>query len=360
MTGAVWWRGMADGSNRSAAAFALKLLLAPFALLYGTALCIRALLYQAGILATHRLPCPVISVGNLTVGGTGKTPVTILLARELQHRGCRVAVLSRGYGGSLEGQVAVVSDGESLLLGPGQAGDEPCLLARSVAGLIVVIGSDRYQAGLTVLERFRPDVLLLDDGFQHIRLYRDLNILLLDAARPFGNGWTVPLGLLREPRTALKRADLALFTRCHGTEMLPPLTLPTSRSYHRLASFQLLVTGNAVSLEQLQQGRVAAFAGIAEPSAFFEALRQIGIEPVATLSLPDHEPYHAAGLQQLEALVASAEPDWLITTEKDGIKLQGEGYAWSSRLVTARLEVQLEDRELLARALDKLFQIGPE
>lgn len=360
MTGAVWWRGMADGSNRSAAAFALKLLLAPLAFLYGTILRIRALLYRTGILATRRLPCPVISIGNLTVGGTGKTPLTILLARELQQRGKRVAVLSRGYGGSLEGQVAVVSDGASLLLGPGQAGDEPCLLARSVAGLIVVIGSDRYQAGLVALERFRPDVLLLDDGFQHIRLYRDLNILLLDATRPFGNGWTVPLGMLREPRTALQRADLALFTRCRGAETLPVLALPAGRSYHRLTSFQLVATGGAVPLEQLQQGRVAAFAGIAEPSAFFESLRQVAIEPVATLSLSDHEPYHAAALQQLEALVASAGPDWLITTEKDGIKLQQGEYAWSSRLVTARLEVQLEDRELLARTLDKLFQIGPE
>lgn len=360
MTMTVWWRGMADGSNRSAAVFALKLLLAPFALLYGTALRIRALLYRTGILVTRRLPCPVISIGNLTVGGTGKTPVTILLARELQHRGCRVAVLSRGYGGSLEGQVAVVSDGASLLLGPEQAGDEPCLLARSVPGLIVVIGSDRYQAGLMALERFRPDLLLLDDGFQHIQLHRDLNILLLDATRPFGNGWTLPLGMLREPRTALERADLALFTRCHGTETLPALALPASRSYHRLAGFQLVATGGTVPLEQLQQGRITAFAGIAEPSAFFESLRQIGITPVATLGLPDHEPYHAAGLQQLEALVASTEPDWLITTEKDGIKLQAGGYAWSSRLVTARLEVQLEDRELLTRTLDKLFQIGPE
>ena len=360
MTGAVWWRGVADGSNRSAVVFALRLLLAPLALLYGMALRIRALLYQAGILATRRLPCPVISIGNLTVGGTGKTPVTILVARELQHRGCRVAVLSRGYGGSLEGQVAVVSDGESLLLGPEQAGDEPCLLARRVSGLIVVIGSDRYQAGLMALERFRPDLLLLDDGFQHIRLHRDLNILLLDATRPFGNGWTLPLGMLREPRTALKRADLALFTRCHGTEPLPALTVPTSRSYHRLTGFLSAVTGEAVPLEQLQQGRVAAFAGIAEPSSFFEALRQIGIAPVATLNLPDHEPYHAAGLEQIEHLIASAEPDWLITTEKDGVKLQGGGHIWNSRLVTARLEVQLEDRELLTRILDKLFQIASE
>jgi tetraacyldisaccharide 4'-kinase len=161
------------------ASLAMKLLLAPFAVLYGMVLRVRALLYQVGILSIRKLPCPVISIGNITVGGTGKTPATMLVAKELQERGYRVAVLSRGYGGSLEGQVAVVSDGESVLLGPEQAGDEPCLLAQTVPGLMVVIGSDRYQAGLVALERLKPDILLLDDGFQHIRLHRDLNILLL-------------------------------------------------------------------------------------------------------------------------------------------------------------------------------------
>lgn len=360
MKGAVWWRGVADGSNRSVTAFAL-LLLAPFALFYSMVLSIRALLYQAGVLRIHRLPCPVISIGNITVGGTGKTPVTVLVAKELQRRGCRVAVLSRGYGGSLEGQVAVVSDGCSLLLGPEQAGDEPCLLAKSVPGLIVVIGSDRYKAGLLALDRFKVDVFLLDDGFQHIRLYRDLNILLLDANRPFGNNWTLPLGLLREPRTALKRANLTLFTRCRGQmDTLPVLAMPVSRSYHRLVSFQLLATGMMVTLEQLQRGRVVAFAGIAEPAAFFEALLQIGVEPVATLNLPDHEPYQAAGLEKIQQLVSSADPEWLVTTEKDGVKLEGGQHAWAPLLVTARLEVQLEDQELLARSLDKLFQINPE
>lgn len=357
MTGAVWWRGVADGSTRSAAAVTLKLLLAPFALLYSFILRIRALLYQAGLLTTNHLPCPVISIGNITVGGTGKTPATMLVARELQQRGYRVAVLSRGYGGSFEGQIAVVSDGLSLLLTPEQAGDEPCLLAQSVPGLMVVIGSDRYQAGLLALEQLNPDVLLLDDGFQHIRLHRDLNILLLDATRPFGNGWTLPLGLLREPRIAMKRADLALFTRCRSGQVVPDPGLPYCCSKHRLTGFNHLETGDEFQLETLQQGRVAAFAGIADPSAFFDGLQALGIQLVATLALPDHASYATeTTMMALEQFVTASAADWLVTTGKDGVKLAGCNQAWHNKLVTARLELLLDDPDqLLQNALDKLL-----
>ena len=357
MTGAIWWRGVAEGSNRGAAALVLKLLLVPFALLYSLALRIRALLYQTGLLTTNHLPCPVISIGNITVGGTGKTPATMLIAGALQQRGYRVAVLSRGYGGSLEGQIAVVSDGVSLFLTAEQAGDEPCLLAQTVPGLMVVIGSDRYRAGLLALEQLKPDVLLLDDGFQHIRLHRDLNILLLDATRPFGNGWTLPLGLLREPRTAMKRADLALFTRCQSGQTVPDYGLPCCCSRHRLTGFNRLETGDELQLEKLQQGRVAAFAGIADPSAFFDGLQALGIQLVATLALPDHASYAAeAMMMTLEQFATTSTADWLVTTGKDGVKLAGCNQAWSNKLVTARLELLLDDPDqLLQSALDKLI-----
>ncbi|MCE1226924.1 MAG: tetraacyldisaccharide 4'-kinase [Geobacteraceae bacterium] len=356
MSRAVWWRGVAEGSNNGMASLAMKLLLAPFAVLYGMALRVRALLYQGGILSIHKLPCPVVSIGNITVGGTGKTPATMLVAKELQQRGYRVAVLSRGYGGSLEGQVAVVSDGKSVLLGPEQAGDEPCLLAQKVPSLAVVIGSDRYQAGLLALERLKPDVLLLDDGFQHIRLHRDLNILLLDATRPFGNGWTLPLGLLREPRIAMKRADLALFTRCRSGQVVPDFGLPSCCSEHRLTGFNQLKTGEELQLETLQKGRVAAFAGIADPAAFFDGLQGLGIELAATVALPDHADYGAGQLALLERCITEYAPDWLLTTGKDGVKLAGCDLPWKSKLVATGLELKLADNgKLLQSALDKLL-----
>ncbi|MGA7827882.1 MAG: tetraacyldisaccharide 4'-kinase, partial [Geobacteraceae bacterium] len=188
-------------------------LLIPFALVYGVIVRMRAFLYVRGILSSFRLDVPVISVGNLSVGGTGKTPMSILVARLLIARGKRVVVLSRGYGGAGGAAVRLVSDGFRILLPASEAGDEPVLLAHSVPGLIVLTGSDRYRAGLEALKRFNPDIVLLDDGYQHLRLQRDLNILLLNAAKPFGNGWTLPAGLLREPCSALRRADLIVYTR---------------------------------------------------------------------------------------------------------------------------------------------------
>ncbi len=356
MSRAAWWRGIADGSNNGLTSLGMKLLLAPSALLYAMLLRFRALLYQSGFLTIHRLPCPVISIGNITVGGTGKTPATIMIAKLLRKLDYQVAVLSRGYGGSLEGQVAVVSNGDSVLLDPEQAGDEPCLIAKSVPGLIVVIGADRYQAGLLALEQFQPDFILLDDGFQHIRVHRDLNILLLDATRPFGNGWTLPLGLLREPLSALKRADMVLFTRANPGHTVANPGIPFCVSEHHLAGFNYLKSAEEISLEKLQQVRVAAFAGIADPDAFFEALRALGIPLVATLSLADHEPYSAEGMMALEHFAKASAADCLLTTEKDGVKLAGSGENRMQQIITARLELRLKDGgQLLKQNLDKLL-----
>ncbi len=198
-----YWRGLASGSRTGLIDNLVLLLLTPFAWLYSLALRLRALLYRSGILKTHRLPRPVISIGNITVGGTGKTPVTAYIARFLLAQGYRVAVLSRGYGGSLEGQTCVVSDGATIMLSARECGDEPYLLASTVPGLMVVIGTDRYAAGQLAMQQLSPDIFLLDDGFQHLRLHRDLNILLLDFSRPFGNGLTLPAGILREPLSAV-------------------------------------------------------------------------------------------------------------------------------------------------------------
>lgn len=356
----VWWRGLAEGSRSGFSVLLTTLLLAVPSLLYGVLLRIRALLYRTGVFRSYRLPCPVVSVGNLTVGGTGKTPVTIWIARQLLQQGKRVAVLSRGYGGSYTGTAAIVSDGQTMLLTPEQAGDEPYLLATSVPGLMVVVGADRYRAGLLALDHLQPDFLLLDDGFQHVRLQRDLNILLLDSRRPFGNGWTLPLGLLREPRTALKRADLVLFTRHQPGQSVVDPGLPYCCCSHQQTSFNKLDSGKELSLVLLQQTRVAAFCGIADPEGFFEGLRRLGMTLVATMALSDHEPYHGQTLKRLEQFAADYNADWLVTTEKDGVKLARQQHFWCSKVVTARLELQLSDSGSVMRlALDKLLSSQP-
>jgi tetraacyldisaccharide 4'-kinase len=162
----------------------------------------------------------VISVGNITLGGTGKTPAVIQIAKVLQGLGKRVAVISRGYGRKNEDEVLVVSDGRNVKTDPRLFGDEPVLIASSLPGAAVIVGADRYRAGQAALDQFRPDVLILDDGYQHVRLKRDLNIVLIDAADPFGSGRLFPAGILREPLQELARADVVLITNAGGGRAL--------------------------------------------------------------------------------------------------------------------------------------------
>jgi tetraacyldisaccharide 4'-kinase len=339
----LWHGGGQTGSGRL-----LLLLLAIPAFVYGRVMALRAWCYKAGLFKTCKLPRPVISVGNITVGGTGKTPVTAWIASYLIAKGLRVAVLSRGYGGALEGSCAIVSDGSSLLLGPEQCGDEPCLLAGS---------SDRYQAGMLAMEQLQPDIFLLDDGFQHLRLHRDLNILLMDASKPLGNGQILPAGPLREPVSAHNRADLLIYTRSRPEQepgWSPDSRLPACAAGYRLASFTRIDTGEAVDPEQLSRGKVLAFAGIAQPDSFFNALQEAGIVPCNTVALADHEPYLPAVLAKIRERAEESAADWLVTTEKDTVKLMAKQGLQGLNLIAARLELLFYDDTLLKEALEKL------
>jgi tetraacyldisaccharide 4'-kinase len=353
-----YYRELAEGKRNALPDRLLLFLLAPLALCYGTLLGLRATLFAAGFFRTLHLPRPEVSVGNLTVGGTGKTPMVALLARELLARGRKVAVLSRGYGGTLHGRGEhLVSDGARILLAPEEAGDEPVLLARSVPGLMVVIGADRHRAGLLAMERLNPDLFILDDGYQHLRLWRNLNILLLDCRSPFGNGRTFPAGLLREPRSALNRADLVIHTRCREGaepgEILPGV--PSCRGDHQLVGFTPLGEGGEPHpFAELHGLRGVAFAGIADPEAFFSGLVSAGLTLVATLPLPDHCRYQETELAAICRLAREHGADYLITTTKDAVKL----FPHRERLGAihaALMELRLADRRPLEAALEKLL-----
>jgi tetraacyldisaccharide 4'-kinase len=310
------------------------------------------------VLKSKRLPPPVISIGNLTVGGTGKTPVTAHIARFLLSRGYRVAVLSRGYGGSLEGHTVVVSDGATIMLHPEQCGDEPFLLASTIPGLMVVIGSDRHAAGMLAMEQLAPDVFLLDDGFQHIRLQRDLDILLVDHSRPFGNGWTLPAGLLREPASAGRRAGLIIQTRCPKSgSPPPPLTgKPCCCSHHELTDAVPLTGREPLSFADLRGKGVLAFAGIAEPRLFFEDLRRRGLNLVETIAFPDHTEYGEQHLATIISSMHSSGAQYCITTEKDGVKLAKAPLELAQRTLLARLTLVLDNPEALKKSLLNLLQ----
>jgi tetraacyldisaccharide 4'-kinase len=352
----VYFQELVAGKRRRVRDLALLGLLRLTSYPYALVLRLRALGYRFGLLRSYRLPCPVISVGNITLGGTGKTPMVLWIARYLMSRGKRVAVLSRGYGGSARGELRVVSDGKTVLLTPEEAGDEPCLLAGKLPGLMVVIGADRYRAGLRALEELKPDLVLLDDGFQHLRLQRDLNILLLDAGRPFAGGWTLPAGFLREPVSAAGRADLVVYTRCPEGKPAPDLfpEKPSCWTKHRFSGIVPLAGGESVSFEGARERRVMAFSGIADPESFFSGLEAVGVRPVTTLSFPDHTPYGEDEIAAIMKLRIASRTTLMLTTQKDAVKL----VPFAQKLAccfAVELELACEDPSPLEGALDKLI-----
>jgi len=355
-----YWRKLASGGRAEFIDKFLLLFLAPLAWLYSLALRLRAWLYLSGIFKTHRLPRPVVSIGNITVGGTGKTPVTAYIARFLLAQGYRVAVLSRGYGGSLEGQTCVVSDGVTVMQSARECGDEPFLLASTVPGLMVVIGTDRYAAGQLAIEQLSPDIFLLDDGFQHLRLGRDLNILLLDFSKPFGNGLTLPAGILREPVSAARRADLVIITRAPGGAAISLYTgaVPRCISSHTIVDLLPLNGFTPVSFSNCLGRKVLAFAGIADPESFFAGLRAEGMNLVHRLNFPDHVVYNKERLNEIAEAMRTSGADILVTTEKDGVKLKGLTLSqeFASHVLLARLELTIDNPVQLKNMLIDLLQ----
>lgn len=305
---------------------------------YGGLVKWRGRLYRRGRLPVRVLPCPVISIGNIEVGGTGKTPMTIALARLIREWGYQPVVISRGYKGVGSKTGAVVSDGHMILLDAKQAGDEPFLMAVSLDRVPVVIGSDRYSAGQLAIERFRPDVLLLDDGFQHQRLHRDLDVVLLDAARPFGNGYLLPRGRLREPVRSLARSHAVVLTRSGKKEpsyfrvlgqALSPR--PVFRACHRIHVRRIVPAGEPVhqsshrflSNNSLAGRKIFTFSGLARNEAFHASLTDLGSILAGSLDFDDHHRYDRGDLHRIVEAARQASCRCLVTTEKDVVKIPG-------------------------------------
>jgi tetraacyldisaccharide 4'-kinase len=270
--------------------------------------------------SSYRASIPVISVGNIVVGGTGKTPMVDFLARYIAKRGIRCAVVSRGYGGSYRQKVArVLADDGTARMTAVECGDEPVLLARRNPRVPVYVARKR-RLGVQSAERDGAQLILLDDGFQHLAVQRDLDIVLLDAKRPFGNGCMLPAGILREPQSALQRADLLVMTRSDLTAISPlHYNGPVLQSRHRPAGILTTLDGELVPKTDYSGKSCLAFAGIARPDEFFQALRDFGLSDVEEVPLADHQKYTQDVLNRL--LRSCNNHDLLITTEKDAVKL---------------------------------------
>jgi tetraacyldisaccharide 4'-kinase len=288
--------------------------------------------YVSGLVRVHRMPCRVVCVGNLTVGGTGKTPTVLALARAFARSGAKVCVILRGYG-RRGAEVVVVSDGRDRLLPWQEVGDEAVLLARRLPGIPVIVGGDRVRAGALALQRFGPDTLLLDDGFQHRRLHRDLDLVLLDATDPFGGGKLVPRGRLREPIQGLGRAHAVLVTRVDQAVDLASLRQrlsglapdhPLAWAVHRPVRLVDLQSGEEWPVGALAGRLVHAVSGIANPESFHRTLQGLGARLAGTLCFPDHHPFTEADLAHIAAEAKALGAEWILTTEKDAVRLDGD------------------------------------
>jgi tetraacyldisaccharide 4'-kinase len=271
-----------------------------------------------------RVDARVISIGNLTAGGTGKTPAVIERARREIRGGHRVAVLTRGYGATAGGAMAVHA-GRGSAEQCARLGDEPALIATKVPEALIVRCADRVAAAQKAIGEYDCDTLILDDGYQYVRLERDENVLVIDATNPFGNGHLLPRGLLREPLSAMERATHVLLTRCDQAESLEPVLeaierfcpdVPVRRTRHAPSMLWRVATGERLPLSLLREGRICAVCGIGNPEAFFETLEGLGAELTSRMAYPDHSAFPVETLPR-DMLV--------VTTEKDAMRLEEPG-----------------------------------
>ncbi|MFP3981570.1 MAG: tetraacyldisaccharide 4'-kinase [Desulfobacterales bacterium] len=306
--------------------------------IYGAGVRLRDAGFRAGMLPVKSLPCRVISIGNITAGGTGKTPMAIYLARQMQQMGYRPAVLSRGYMGGAEKTGAVVSDGRSLFSDPQTAGDEPFLMACRLGGVPVLVGANRYQSGMRAVTEFDPDMIILDDAFQHRQLSRDLDLVLIDAKHGIGNGHLLPFGMLREPASGLARADAVVLTRSEKKQKVPDLPVSPDTPVFRAGQLpylagiydsgqhpQLHVSALAQSagFECLAGRRMFAFSGIAQ-NREFRSMLEDRLGPICGFAeFGDHYFYTHSDLQGIVDRAQACGAECLVTTEKDFMRIAG-------------------------------------
>ncbi len=324
---------------------AMRSVLRQLSRIYGGIIAMRNFLYEQGIFRHHTLGCQVISIGNLTVGGTGKTPIVEIFARALQLEGRRVAILSRGYkkvehsfwkknldkltGRERRRPPRVVSDGKSLLLDAARSGDEPYMLASNLPEVAVVVDKDRVKSGRYAIDKLKCDTLVLDDGFQYRALKHRVEIVLVDSTNPFSNGHILPRGLLREPAANIRRADFIFITKSPDaaqTELQARLRRLNPRAEisvcaHHPLYLQNIYTGERLPLDWLNSRRLATVAGIAIPDGFENEIRRQGGQLVYCKRFADHHRYTQQEIIDLINKARRRGAGAIITTEKDAVRM---------------------------------------
>jgi tetraacyldisaccharide 4'-kinase len=335
---------------------------------YGVVARLRVFLYDWGWFDQRRLPVPVLSVGNLTMGGTGKTPAVILFVDWLLAQGKRVAILSRGYRRTSTAQYLMVSDGERLLVDASEAGDEPFMMAQRCPKAIVAVGADRYELGDWVLSRLPIDCLVLDDGFQHLGLYRDVNLLLVDATDAEGLAAMTPAGRLREPLRAAARATAIVITRAdvpaQVTEVCRKLKATLGfmpdpiQAVFRPESLVSVMTGTSEPLSWSKGKTALLCSGVGHAGSFRSLVERIGMKIVGEVVHPDHHAYTSQDVERLKARAVELRAELVVTTEKDACKLtallQPTDSWWAVRLTTSVIAGEDRLRRLVLGIGDKV------
>lgn len=361
----------------------LRGLLYFLSLIYGNIMRLRWWLYERRLVRWHSAGCRVISVGNLTVGGTGKTPVVEKFARVLTQSGRKVAILSRGYKSKpqplwvrllrrfaareIVDPPRIVSDGRSLLLDSEKAGDEPFMLASNLRDVAVLVDKDRVKSAVYAVEKMGVDTLLLDDGYQYLPLKERTNVVLVDRQQPFGNRHILPRGTLREPKDHLRRGDVIFITKCDGSNI--QALKDEIRQHNKHAEIfecahdplylQDLYTGERRSLDYLQDRSVGAISGIAVPESFEEALKKLGSEVIYGRHYADHHRFTQQEVLNAINRTRARGGHALITTEKDAVRFPKVDRR-DLPIYYLRVEIKLVNaRETFEEAVLRICQTTP-
>ncbi len=339
----------------------VMLVLFVFSLIYKSLVNLRLMGYQLGFSGKERLNCFVISLGNITVGGTGKTPTAQRLAKEIRDMGYRVVILNRGYRAKFYGEVGIVSDGKNLNMNATEAGDEAYMLAKHLPNVPVLIGARRAVSGQYAIENFGAEVVILDDGYQHWQVIRDLDILLIDAVSVFGNGHLLPRGTLRESMSHISRADVCLMTKVdQAREGSRDLIRQTVRKYNPsallvesiheprclipLAEWSTNLAGEGINVATINGRKVMAVSAIGNPASFERTLRDLGAEIVSSLRYPDHHDYTIMEMEDILRQADSFAAEMIIVTEKDAVKIPEEvaKETWNIPIYVISVEVKFQ------------------
>jgi len=348
----------------------LKAFLFAISICYGELVQLRGTLYKKGLLRSKRLSCPVISIGNITVGGSGKTPMTIYVAEVIQGLGYNVVIISRGYKGQAEKIGGVVSDGRIICMGPDTAGDEPFMVAKRLKTVPVIVGQNRFKAGRLAIQKFKPDVLLLDDAFQHLKLNRDIDLVLLDSKKPLGNTYLFPRGTLRETASALSRGDAVILTR---SDIGKPASLdqiksvvprkPVFHSFHTPYIYKI-VTGNSAQLSDglnisskydfdiFKRKRAFAFSGIAINDDFRRTIESFECNLLDSLGFPDHHSYSNRELDEIVRSAMDLSAEFIFTTEKDYVRIAHK-IKWPIHLIIIGIEISFGENDMAFKSFIK-------